>query len=81
MNALCNLSRKKSQEVPASLLGQFLSRRCFTLCITIKIEPRMVKQNKCHHFCSCKNYRVKGMKGGKKVSLHCFSADQKIASL
>ena len=27
-----------------------------------------------------KNYRGKGMEGGKKVSLHRFSADQKIAS-
>ena len=62
MNALCNLSHKKSREVPASLLGRFLSRRCFTLCITIKIKPRMVKQYKCHHFCSSKNYQGKGMK-------------------
>ena len=44
MNALCNLLCKKSQEVAASLLGQFLSRRCFTLCITMVVESRIVKQ-------------------------------------
>ena len=49
VNALCNLLRKKSQEVAASLPGQFLSRRCFTLCITMEVEPRIAKQYKCHH--------------------------------
>ena len=44
VNALCNLSCKKSREVAASLPGQFLSRRCFTLCITMKAEPRIAKQ-------------------------------------
>ena len=44
MNALCNLSRKKSREVAASLPGRFLSRRCFTLCITMEVEPRIAKQ-------------------------------------
>ena len=43
-------------------------------------EPRIAKQYKCHHCCSCKNYRGKGMEGGKKVSLRRFVADQKIAS-
>ena len=38
MNALCNLSRKKSREVAASLPGRFLSRNCFTLCITIELR-------------------------------------------
>ena len=72
--------RKKSREVAASLPGQFLSRRCFTLCITVEVEPRIAKQYKCHHCCSCKNYWGKGMEGGgKKVSLHCFLVDQKIA--
>ena len=44
MNALCNLSRKKSREVAASLPGRFLSRRCFTLGITMEVEPRIVKR-------------------------------------
>ena len=80
MNALCNLSRKKSREVAASLPGRFLSRRCFTLRTRMEGEPRIAKLYKCHHCCSCKNYRGRGMEGGKKVSLCCFLADKKIAS-
>ena len=59
---------------------QFLSRRCFTLCITVEVEPRIAKQYKCQHCCSCKNCGGKGMEGGKKVSFCCFLADLKIAS-
>ena len=81
VNALCNLSRKKSREVAASLPGRFLSTRCFTLCITVEVEPRIAKQCKCQYCCSCKNYRGKGMEGGKKVSLHHFWADQEIVRL
>ena len=66
VNALCNLSCKKLQEVAASLLGRFLSRRCFMLSITVKVEPRIAKQYKCHHSCSCKNYQGKGMEGREK---------------
>jgi len=73
VNALCNLSRKKSREVAASLPGRFLSRRCFTLCITMEVEPRIANQYKCHHCCGYKNYRGKGMEGGKKVSFSSFS--------
>ena len=80
-NALCNLSHKKSREVVASLPGWFLSRRCFTLCITMEVEPRTANQYKCHHCCSCKNYWGKGMEGGRKVSLRRFLTDQKIACL
>ena len=69
VNALCNLSYKKSQEVAVSLPGQFLSCGCFTLCIAIEVEPRIVKQYKCHHHCSCKNYWGKGMEDGKKKCL------------
>ena len=58
VNALCNLSRKKSREVAASLPGRFLSRRCFTLRITMETEPRTAKQYKCQYCC---NYRGKGM--------------------
>ena len=80
VNALCNLSRKKSREVAVSLPGRFLSRRCFTLCITMEVEPRIEKQYKCHHgCCSCKSNRGKRMEGGKKVFLRLFLADQKIA--
>ena len=81
VNALCNILCKKSWETAASLLGRFLSGRCFTLCITMEVEPKTAKQYKCHHCCSCKKYQGKGMEGGKKVSLHRFSANQKVASL
>ena len=80
MNARRNLSRKKSREVAASLPGRFLSRRCFTLCITMEDEPRIAKQYNCYHCCNYKNYRGKGIERGKKVSLRRFLADQKIAS-
>ena len=79
-NALCNLSHKKSRVVPASLPGQFLSRRCFTLCLTMEAESRTAKQYKCHHCCKCKNYWGKGTEGGKKVFLCHFLADQNISS-
>ena len=72
VNALCNLSCKKLQEIAASLPGRFQSRHCFTLCITMEVEPRIVKQYKCHHCCCCKNYWGKGMEGGKKVSASLF---------
>ena len=64
MNALCNLPRKKSREVAASLPDLFLSRRCFALFITMEVEPKIAKQYKCHHCCSCKTYGDKGMEGG-----------------
>ena len=64
----------------SALPGRFLSRRCFTLCITVEVEPRIAKQYKCQYCCSCKNYRGKGMEDGKKVSLRRFLDDQKIAS-
>ena len=66
VNALCNLLRKKSWVVAASLPGWFLCRHCFTLCITMEVEPRIAKQYKCHHCCACKKYCGKGMEGGKK---------------
>jgi len=50
----------------SALPGRFLSRHCFTLCITVEVEPRIVKQYKCQYFCSCKNYCGKGMERGKK---------------
>ena len=81
VNALCNLSRKKSpREVAAQLPGRFLSRRCFTLCITVEVEPRIAKQYKWQYCCSCTNYRGKGLEGGGKMSLRRFLADQKIAN-
>ena len=49
------------------------------LCITVEVEPRIAKPYKCQYCCGCKNYRGKGIEGGK-VSLRRFLADQKIAS-
>ena len=66
VNALCNLSCKKLWETAASLPSWFLNRCCFTLCITMEVEPRILKQYKCHHCSSCKKYQEKGMEGGKK---------------
>ena len=80
VNALCNLLRKKSPEVALSLPGQFLSRRCFMLCITMEVEPRIAKQYKCHRCYSCKNYHgERGWKVEKKCLCIVFLADQNIA--
>ena len=68
----------KSSQLP--LLGQFLSRHWFMLCITIEAELRIAKQYKCHYCCVCKNYRGKAMEDGKTVSLHHFPADQMIVN-
>ena len=80
VNALCNLLHKKSREVAASLPGRFVSRHCFTLRITVEVEPRIAKQYKCHHCCSCKNYWGKGDGGWKKSVFASVLADQKIES-
>ena len=61
--------------------GRFLSRCCFMLCVTVEVEPRIAKQYKWQYCCSCINHGGKGMKGGKKVSLHHLLAGQKITSL
>ena len=76
VNALCNLSCKMSQEVAASLPGRFLSRCFFTIC-TMEVELRIVKQNKCHQCCSCKNYQGRGWRVEKSVfaSFFCWPED------
>ena len=77
---LCNLSVQDVARGRSALLGRFLSRRCFMLCITVEAEPRIVKQYKCQYCCSGKNCHGKVMEGGNKLSLHHFLADQKIVS-
>ena len=77
VNALCNLSCKRSQR---HVRPDFWVPVRFTLCITVEVEPRIVKQYKCHHCCSCKNYWGKGMEGGRKVSALFFGWSE-IASL
>ena len=61
VNTRCNLSRRKSRKVAASLPGRFLRRHCFMLCITMEVQPKIAKQYKCRHCCSCKNYRRVGI--------------------
>ncbi len=38
----------------------------------MEVKPRIAKQYKCHHCCSCKNYRGKGMEGGEKSVFASF---------
>ena len=54
---------RSSERLQLSLPGWFLSR-LFTLCITIKVEPRIAKQYKCHPCCSCKNYKGRVVERG-----------------
>ena len=42
------------------------------LSITMEVEPRIAKQYKCQHCCSCKNCGGKGMEGGKKGGFVLF---------
>ena len=39
------------------------------IIITVEVEPRIAKQYKCHHCCSCRNYHGKRMEGVEK---RCF---------
>ena len=38
----------------------------------MEVEPRIAKQYKCHHCCSCKYYQGKGVESGEKVYLRRF---------
>ena len=79
---MCFVIFRASHERLQRTLGRFLSRCCFTLCLTVEVEPWIAKQYKCQYCCSCKNYGGKGKesKKFKKVSLSRFLADQKILS-
>ena len=76
MNALCNLSRKKLRKVAAATSGPISEQAWFTLCITTKVKPRIVKEHKCHYCCVCKNYRGEMIEDEKNVFLHWFSASE-----
>ena len=67
VNALCNLLCRSCERLQHDFWGRFPSRCCLRLCITMEIELRITKQYKCQHCCSCKNYRGKGLEGGKSV--------------
>ena len=76
MNALCNLSRKKSREVAAHFRADFLVRvasRC-------EVEPSIAKQYNANTVAVTKITVERGWRMEKKVSLRRSFADQKIAS-
>ena len=75
-----NISRKKSREVAASLPGRFLSRRCFTLCITMEVNLGLRKQYKRYHCWVAKITEERGWRMGEKCLCVVFLAGQKIAS-
>ena len=58
-------------------IGQFgeagLHECWFTLCMTVEIEPRIVKQYKCHDCCVCKHYEGNVMEDGEKGVFASFS--------
>ena len=81
MSALCNLSRKKSREVAASLPGRSPRRRCFTLYITMEVEPRIAKQYNATTVAVAKITGERGWRVDKKREgslRRFFLADQKI---
>ena len=87
-NTLC-LLREKREEIRAGftlsqkLIATFRKLTSLQLFEEKNKNARMTKyQYKYRHSCSCKNYRGKGMEGGKKASLRSGSlADQKITIL
>ena len=72
MNALCNLSRKKSREVAASLPGRFLSRRCFTLCINNGSSTKNCEAIEIPPLLQLQKLPGKGMEGGEKSVFASF---------
>ena len=54
------------ERLQVPLLGRFLSRHWFMLCIITLAKPKIAKQYKCHHCCVCKKIRGKVMNDGKK---------------
>ena len=69
MNALCNLSRKKSREVAASLPDRFLNWRCFT---KLNLEFR--------NSINATTVAVAKITGKRGWRVRRFLADQKVAS-
>ena len=63
-------SRERSQ---LPLPGRFLSRHWFTLCTTMEVEPRLVKQLKMSLLLLLQKLQGKDDEGWKKVSLHHVS--------
>ena len=61
---------RSHERLQLPLLGQFLSRSCFALCVTMEVECRLAKLYKCHYCCICKNYRGTVVEDGKKCMHH-----------
>ena len=82
VNALCNLSRKKSREVAASLPGRSLSRRCFTLCITMEVKsnPELRGNTNATTVAVAKITGERGWRVQKQCLYVVVLADQKKAS-
>ena len=77
----CSQAKKRPQQISGvQQLGLFHSRPFSSRKTMASCMPRIAKQYKCHHCYSCKNYRGKGMEGGKKCLCIGFFADQKIMS-
>ena len=53
-----------------------IGSHCIYIIITVEVKPRIAKQYKCHYCCFCMEGKCD--RGWKKVSLHCFPADQKV---
>ena len=81
MNALCNLLRKKSREVASSLPGRFLSSRCFTLCMTMEVDPELQNNINATTVSVAKITGERGWRVGEKMYLCRFGADQKIMAI
>ena len=59
----------------------FLSRRRFTLCITMEVDPRIANLYKMAQQLLLQEIQGKGRWRMEKKCLHRFSHDQKIASV
>ena len=76
---VCNLLRKKSREVTVSLPGRFPSRRCFTLCVKMEVEPKNCEVVQMPPLLELQKVPGKGDREWEKSVFASFLADQKIA--
>ena len=71
----------RSRSVTSGSISEWALLHAVKHASTMEAEPRIAKQDKCHHCCSCKKLPGKGdVWWGKKGALRRFWADQKIAS-
>ena len=74
-------ARSRERSRATSLPGRFLSRCCFTLCITMEVELELRSSTNATTVAVAKITGERGWRVGKKMSLCRFSADQKIRNL